>query len=593
MSQKPMKYVAYCRKSTSGLDENGVEKQEGSFERQKFAIEDYARRQGFVISDWYIEAVSGKARIEKRKVFKQMYKDGEAGKFNVVIFDDYTRFMRDNLNAMRYEVLFDDLGIELHFTDLQNDGSAMEEQHKSGQRTMAAQQSKEQNRRVVGGMLRKANMGSWLGGAPPYGYRTQRINDENGKAKIILVVEESEAKVIKEIFDLSLKGNGHKRIAILLNNKGVPSSTAARKRKHKSNKNPDGLWPASSVRMILSNRVYRGDYIWNKTARVEGFDWKKTEENRFKDTGKLRSRLPEFKRDGKLYSDMDKPQGEWIIKEGVVPFIVEPEVFDAVQARFVKYKNEGSKKFKRNNNKYLMSGALTCTCGNRLHGHRYSKILERTKIRAYYPYYRCSGDTKKGVKHGESKKPMIKCDSVDSLVKARIMSRIESYMGAGMEDIERSFEDRLKDYLQSKPNKLIEVDAELRKIEKEIDRIIDAHVAFDRPIPKEKVGELKERKAELDAERAKLIDAGEENISVDIKREASDFWRQVREAKSILESDDTVVKTKIRDSFLKSADVKWASVAGGRPEVALEFFKLPQLCGLGQESPAPPISFIE
>ena len=56
-----MKAVAYCRKSTSGTDESGVERQEGSFARQKASIDDYARRKGIEIVRWYEEPVSGKS----------------------------------------------------------------------------------------------------------------------------------------------------------------------------------------------------------------------------------------------------------------------------------------------------------------------------------------------------------------------------------------------------------------------------------------------------------------------------------------------------------------------------------------------------
>ena len=204
-----MKAVAYCRKSTSGFDENGVERQEGSIDRQRIAVEDYAKRKEIKIERWYEEpGVSGKS-MRKRKVFLQMVKDAQAGKFSAIIFGEYDRFMRDVKEAMRYEVLLDDLGIQLHFTNLSNDGSSGDEIYKSVARQMAAEYSRELARKVVQGMARKANMGSWNGGVPPFGYRTQK----NGDGKVHLIVHETESQVVREMFGLSLKEWGHVRIA--------------------------------------------------------------------------------------------------------------------------------------------------------------------------------------------------------------------------------------------------------------------------------------------------------------------------------------------------------------------------------------------
>ena len=152
--------AVYLRKSTSGKDENGCERQEGSFERQQFEILDYAKRHPANIVKRYEEPVSGKS-IRKRSIFHQMVKDAQSSScpFQMIIFGEYDRFMRDVKEAMRYEVLLDDLGIELHFTNLKNDGSPADEIYKSVARQMAADYSRDLARKVVQGMMRKARMG--------------------------------------------------------------------------------------------------------------------------------------------------------------------------------------------------------------------------------------------------------------------------------------------------------------------------------------------------------------------------------------------------------------------------------------------------
>jgi len=336
-----MKAAAYTRKSTSGTDVNGVERQEGSYLRQRSSIEDYAKRRGIEIIKWYEEPVSGKS-IRKRKVFLQMVKDAKApGRpFKAIIFGEYDRFMRDVKEAMRHEVELDDAGVEIHFTNLKNDGSMGDQIYKSIAREMAAEYSRELARKVVQGMVQKAKKGSWLGGTAPYGYRTEK--DPSGTIR--LIIDKKEARIVRQIFDLSLKGHGHKWIAVSLNNRSIPAGIVARCRAS-SNRNPDGKWSGSTIRMMLRNTVYKGVFRWNKRARVDCFDWRLQDRGTI-DIGKLRTQLDQFKNNGAYFIDREKPAAEWITQDSGVPAIVSAETFDEIQNRFLPY---SSRKWRRPN----------------------------------------------------------------------------------------------------------------------------------------------------------------------------------------------------------------------------------------------------
>ncbi len=558
------KVVAYVRKSTSGEDENGIERQEGSFDRQKAAILDYAKKNGITISKWYEEAVSGKS-MRKRKEFLRMVKDAQSstGQFKIILFGEYERFMRNVREAWRYEVIFDDLGIELHYSNLRNDGSEAEEGYKDMFRRMAANFSRDLARKVVQGMVRKAKMGSWLGGIPPYGYRAIK----NGDGKTNLVIEEVEAKVVKDIFNKSLQGYGHKRIALYLNQKGIPSSFAARRRNGQSNQNPDGKWPGESIRAVLRNPVYIGKYRWNKRARVDCFDWT------LKDTGtieigKERSRIEEFKKGNGVYIDRQKPQGEWILKDAAMPVIVDVKTFEKVQERFSKY---SSAKWRRPNRmKYFMVSVLHCQCGNRFHGREYWKTLS-TGRREHYGYYCCSGDIRKGT-HPKSNRPMIKRNAVDSLVMEGIKNRIEQFQDVKL--VKARFKEQFKDYIQNRPNRLMEIEKELKATDKRIGRIIEAYTKFEKSIPENEVSELNAKKKMLESERQKLIESGQSGFSVDIEKEADEFVANIKGAVKALESTDQLERLKIRDIFLKRADIKY-SEGDGAIELLLQWYKSP------------------
>ena len=580
--KQTMRAVAYCRKSTSGTDESGVERQEGSFARQKASIDDYARRKGIEIVRWYEEPVSGKS-IRKRKVFLQMVQDArsQSRPFKAIIFGEYDRFMRDVKEAMRYEVDLDDSGVELHFTNLQNDGSVGDQIYKSVAREMAAEYSRELARKVVQGMVRKATMGSWLGGMPPYGYIREK--DSNGNNR--LIVNEVEAEVVREIFKMSAKGHGHKYIAMGLNEKGIPTGLAARTRTSLLNRNPDGLWGGSTVRMILRNPVYKGVLRWNKKARVDCFDWRLQGKGTI-DIGKLRTQLSSFKKNGSLYSDRDKPAGEWIVKADAAPAIVPAEIFDAVQSRF----GAARRVWRRPNTvKYFMAGALRCSCGNGFSGHRYGKLLKATGERAYYEYYRCVGDIRKG-SHGKRgvASPMLRREAIDSVVRRGISEQIERLMDSRR--ITALFKERIDQYLNGRSNRLSVAEDELAKIEKEMDRLSEIYVKFERPIPEEKIYDLNARKKVLSSERDTLIAAGEKKVVFNANEEVAHFLSKIKTARRLLDATNPRDRMTVRDVFLDRAEVRW-DAGGGKPRVDFMWRDVPEVYLIGHKSPPPVIIY--
>lgn len=580
--------VAYIRKSTFGADETGVERQEGSYDRQRASILDYAKRNSLDINKWYEEPVSGKS-IRKRKVFLQMIRDVKSPNktFEHIIFGEYDRFMRHVKEGMRYEVELDDAGIKLHFTNLRNDGSTADQIYKSVVREMAAEYSRELARKVIQGMYRKARMGSWLGGVAPYGYRTVKESD----AKVSLVVSDNQAEMVRKMFDFSLQGWGHKRIAKWLNENGVETSEVARKRNSFRNKNSDGRWSGDVVRYILRNPLYKGEFRWNKRARVDCFDWKIEGQGTI-EIGKLRTELNCFRKTSshdvinenmKYFIDRTKAHDEWVILENAVPSIVSPAVFDKVQERFKSYGSKGWKR--RNDYKYLMSSALRCgSCGNSVTGHRYSKIVKKSGNRTFYYYYRCQGDVKKGT-HSASNKPMVRQDAIDQVVVEGMKERINRLIDPT--EILRLFKDQMANFFDTGSTRLIELDREIACIEKEIDRVIYAYTKFGRPLPEDEISQLKSKKDLLKAEREFLLASDEPKKPFDLDKEIEEFLSKIKDAEKIVENGDAQSRIRVREGFLPRAEVSWYT---DRPtRVDLYWRKLPDVCPKGGGGPAPRI----
>ena len=72
-------------------------------------------------------------------------------------------------------------------------------------------------------------------------------------------IEPTEAAVVRRIFELSAAGHGVKAIAKILNAEGAPSPRAQRGRSQ--------TWAPTSVRAVLYRPLYRGEIVWNQTAK--------------------------------------------------------------------------------------------------------------------------------------------------------------------------------------------------------------------------------------------------------------------------------------------------------------------------------------
>lgn len=120
--------------------------------------------------------------------------------------------------------------------------------------TLATQEAIEKKRRFARGKARKAKEGKYNGGAIPYGYRIDADLDN-----LIVIDEEGEGKIVREIFNLYEGGMSQMQIAKEMYERGVPSR-AVRTTKR---------FTVSLVHQILTNRLLTGQPIKGKQASYE------------------------------------------------------------------------------------------------------------------------------------------------------------------------------------------------------------------------------------------------------------------------------------------------------------------------------------
>jgi DNA invertase Pin-like site-specific DNA recombinase len=173
------------------------------------------------------------------------------------------------------------------------------------ERFRAAQFSKELSVKVSHGCIRIAQQGYWVGGSPPYGYNRLLLDEarkpvhvleprqkkgiQNQRVTLTLGPDE-QVITVRRIFNEFIEARRDtEQIAESLNCDGLRSARG-------------GLWNAGKIRQILTNVMYAGTLVYNKTTK------------------KLKT------------PTRRNPSDQWVRTVGAFVGLVEPMIFDRAQA---------------------------------------------------------------------------------------------------------------------------------------------------------------------------------------------------------------------------------------------------------------------
>lgn len=232
------KVAAYCRVSTDSKDQlNSYRTQIGYY--TNFIVQ----HPGWELVDVYAdEGITG-TFLEKRDEFKRMLQDCRAGKITRILVKSVSRFARNTLELIETTRELKDLGVVVVFEEQGIDTAQMLGEMQLTLLAMAAQEeSTSISKNMRWSIQKRMDAGTYLGNTAPYGYRL-----EDGQLKI----EETEATVVRRIFEMRLSGMGQVAITQELN----------RKRIQPRDGKPGTVY---RVRYILSNERYIGDSLFQK-----------------------------------------------------------------------------------------------------------------------------------------------------------------------------------------------------------------------------------------------------------------------------------------------------------------------------------------
>jgi site-specific DNA recombinase len=244
--------AVYARRST---DEHQAASLDVQLEEARRCVE----KKGWVLSDEhiYLEDAVSRAEFKKRPALIAMLNAASEKAFDIVVTRDETRLGGDvNRTGLLIQDLLDH-GVELfyYFTDEKVTLDDALQKFLVAARNFAAELEREKiSARTREHLHVKARRGLNAGGRC-FGYDNVRVDSATEYR-----INESEAAVVRRMFELFIEGRGFKGIAKALNDKRVPPPRVG--------KRGIGTWSPSVVRSMLLNERYTGVLKWGRFKKA-------------------------------------------------------------------------------------------------------------------------------------------------------------------------------------------------------------------------------------------------------------------------------------------------------------------------------------
>lgn len=395
-----------ARYSTENQDEDSIEVQ---VERCRRYCDEHDIRVLDIYADY---AVSGMKST--RPEYERMMADVRAGRISTIIIYDQSRMFRKMTAWFAFREELAALGASVISVtqpmiggDLRDPATFISEATMAMFNQMWVLQTRQ---KVISKMRFMAQNGQHTGGKPPLGYDVA-----DGK----LVINESEAAVVRRIFSEYASGKSYHDIIDGLNRDGIRTKRG-------------GSFGSNSLHDLLRNEKYIGVLTYGSTPH---------------------------RADGSRNSHSHEAPSDLIRIPGAVPAIIDPETFASVQSRF-RINHTAHSGRPASVRSYPLSGKVFChQCG--------SSLAVYTSNRRYF-YYDCTA--KKRLHSCDL--PPIRCDVLENMV----ASYLRTYIGnpnikaEAMSTIQRE----AQSLVNSSASRLLALQEDLWDTDAKITRAVDA-----------------------------------------------------------------------------------------------------------------------
>ena len=346
----PLRVTFYARVSTDSNE------QLNSLNNQVTYYEDFIKQNSAweYIPGYIDEGLSG-ISTKKRENFHRMVDDARAGKFDLIVTKEISRFARNTLDSIQYTRDLLSAGVAVFF---QNDGvNTLDEDSElrlSIMSSIAQDELRKLSSRVKFGHQQAIKDGVVLGNSRIFGY----IKDKGR-----LIIDEQEAVMVRKLFELYATGSySMKQIENIFWEDGYRNNHG-KKISH------------TTMSSMISNPKYKGYYVGNKVKVIDMF----TKKQKF------------------------LPPEEWVMFKDetgeIVPAIVSEELWEQANVVLRKRSEDVKNRQGKCNHQNLLTAKLYCMCCGA-------------------PYYRKDGKDRQGnltskwICSGKIKNGAASCESV-------------------------------------------------------------------------------------------------------------------------------------------------------------------------------------
>ncbi|ODA41060.1 recombinase family protein [Desulfosporosinus sp. BG] len=349
---------------------------------------------------------------------------------------------------------------------------------------MAEYYSKNLAREVMKGMHENAEQGIHIGGRPPYGLK---INPETQMYEI----DEKTYQAVQIYFEGIRDNFSLSRIATKLNNLGYRTQEGK-----EFTKNSFFGW--------ARNRKYIGDYVWNVASSKHA--------------------------DGRRNSSKKKPIEEQIIKQGIIPKIIEPDLFWEVSLKMDSRKRQPGK-MKADVN-YLLSGKVFCgQCGAPYNGNSYRN--SKSKNNTLLSYYKCSN---------KCKNSSVRKENLEQVVTEQLIS--QCFSPKAMDDIVISVKELYLSRKKEYESDVEPIQKEIKEIETSVENWIQALGKGIKGL-EDKIIEAQNKNEFLQGELLRI-----EAIKKHNELNSEDIYSILRQKKNSLFSVDVAEKKRVLQEYV-------------------------------------------
>ena len=322
----------YIRLSQEDKDKK-YESDSESVINQKELLRGYVKNNNFNLVKEYVDDGYSGTDFE-RPGFQSMLEDINNKKINCVIVKDLSRLGRDHVMTGYYiETFFPENNIR--FISILESYDSFKNQASNDSSTFIIAcndyYSKQNSIKIRNVLNEKRKNGKFVGSLPCFGYMRDSLDKGH------LIPNPDTAPIVKKIFKWRADGIGPTEIANRLNKANVITPSGYKKTNYSSRLIDRDNWNISTVKKILTNRVYTGDLVQHTQTKVN------------------------YKSKKKITLD----EKLWIIVENTHESLVDKDTFEYVNT--LRKRNTRNYEVKTNREKRLLEGKLFCKeCKNRL-----------------------------------------------------------------------------------------------------------------------------------------------------------------------------------------------------------------------------------